>query len=112
MMSLVPTSKLMNAFERRERILREAWVGDAVLNLYARRRILRETGVVDAARFERMTSNHFLATKGEPSEVEAEIGRLYESEGLDSAFSWIEQQLMPLFERQEEKRMRGLTPRR
>jgi hypothetical protein len=112
MMSLVPTSKLMNASEKRQRILEEAWVGDAVLSLYSRRRILRETGVVDAARFERMTSNHFLATKGEPSEVEAEIGRLYENEGLESAFAWIEQHLMPLFERQEQKRMRGFTPRR
>ncbi|MDQ1472194.1 MAG: hypothetical protein QOJ99_3674 [Bryobacterales bacterium] len=111
-MSLVPTSKLMNSSERRQKILEEAWVGDAVLSLYARRRILRETGEVDAARFERMTSNHFLATKGEPSEVEAEIGRLYLNEGLEPAFSWIEQHLMPLFERQEEKRMRGFTPRR
>ena len=78
----------------------------------ARRKILRDTGAVDSARLERMTSNHFLTAKGEPSEVEAEIGRLYENEGLDSAFAWIEQQLMPLFERQEQKRLRGITPRR
>jgi len=53
-----------------------------------------------------MTSNRFLAAFGEPSEVEAELGRLYESQGLEAAFAWIEQKLMPLFDRQEEKRMR------
>lgn len=97
---------------RRQQILEEAWIGDAVLCLYARRRILRETGSVDGERFERMTSNHFLAGLGEPSEVEAGIGRLYETEGLQEAFSWIEQKLMPLFERQEEKRLRAAGLRR
>jgi dsRNA-specific ribonuclease len=51
-----------------------------------------------------MTSNRFLASFGEPSEVEAELGRLYEKEGLEAASSWIEQKLMPLFDRQEKKR--------
>jgi 23S rRNA maturation mini-RNase III len=95
---------------RRQRILEEAWTGDAVLCLYARRRILRETSTVDSARFERMTSNRFLTSLGEPSEVEAEIGRVFEAEGLEKAFAWIEQKLMPLFDRQEEKRMRGRVP--
>jgi dsRNA-specific ribonuclease len=89
---------------RRRKILEQAWVGDAVLCLYARRRILRERGAVDGEKFERMTSNRFLAAFGEPSEVEAELGRLYEREGLEPAFRWIEQKLMPLFDRQEEKR--------
>lgn len=92
--------------------MEEAWVGDAVLCLYARRRILRETGVVDGDRFERMTSNRFLTSKGEASEVEAQIGRIYAGGGLEPAFAWIEEELMPLFERQEEKRMRGLRARR
>ncbi|MES1257586.1 MAG: ribonuclease III domain-containing protein, partial [Acidobacteriota bacterium] len=95
----------MNASLRR-RILEEAWVGDAVLSLYARRRILGEAGSVNSEKFERMTSNRFLAAFGEPSEVEAEIGGRYAEEGLEAAFSWIEQKLMPLFERQEEKRLR------
>ena len=100
--------ELMNAAKvKRRRILEEAWTGDAVLCLYARRRILRETGSVDSATFERMTSNRFLTTLGEPSEVEAEIGRIFEAEGLEKAFIWIEQKLMPLFDRQEEKRRRG-----
>jgi len=94
----------VNASVRRRKILEQAWVGDAVLCLYARSRILRENGAVDGERFERMTSNRFLAAFGEPSEVEAELGRLYEREGLEAAFEWIEQKLMPLFDRQEEKR--------
>jgi hypothetical protein len=105
-MKFMPAPKLGRA-----KILEEAWTGDAVLCLYARRRILRETGSVDSTRFERMTSNRFLATLGEPSEVEAEIGRIFETEGLEKAFAWIEQKLMPLFERQQEKRMRGRAPR-
>jgi 23S rRNA maturation mini-RNase III len=51
----------MTSAERRRRILEEAWVGDAVLALYARLRILRESGGVDAERFQRMTSNQFLS---------------------------------------------------
>jgi hypothetical protein len=76
--------------ERRRQILEEAWVGDAVLCLYARRAILRVIGAVDGERFVQMTSNRFLARFGEPSEVEASIGRIYEREGLEAAFGWIE----------------------
>jgi hypothetical protein len=94
----------VTASARRRKILEQAWVGDAVLCLYARRRILRESEAVDGEKLERMTSNRFLAAFGEPSEVEAELGRFYEREGLEAAFAWIEQKLMPLFERHEEKR--------
>ena len=100
----------MTSAERRRQILEEAWVGDAVLALYARRRILRESGAVDADRFQRMTSNQFLAAFGEPSEVEAEIGRVYEKSGLESAFHFIETRLMQLYDRQEAKRTKGATP--
>ena len=99
----------MSSSDRRRQILEEAWVGDAVLSLYARRRILQEQGMVDAERFKRMTSNQFLAGLGEPSEVEAEIGRVYAAEGLEAAFRFIETRLMPLFERQELKRLRGVN---
>ena len=51
-----------------------------------------------------MTSNQFLSTLAEPSEAEAAIGRVYTEQGLDAAFRWIEEKLMPLFERQEQKR--------
>ena len=90
----------------RERILQEAWIGDAVLSLYTRSRILREQGRVDGAKSIRMTSNRFLSTLGDPSEVEAELGRVYQQEGLDAAFAWIESKIVPLFLKQEAKRER------
>ena len=101
--------EIMARGAQRERILREAWIGDAVLCLYARRKILREDGVTDGPKEERMTSNQFLSAWAEPSEVEAEIGRIYEKEGLEAAFQWIEARLMPLFDRQEAKRARKET---
>ena len=90
----------------REQILKEAWIGDAVLTLYARSRILREDGIADNAKAERMTSNRFLSAISDPSEAEAAIGRVYQSQGLDAAFRWIEDRLMPVFDRQEGKRQR------
>ena len=88
----------------REQILREAWVGDAALCLFAREKILREDGRVDGERYTRMTSNQFLNSLGEPSEVEARFGRIYSAEGLAAAFQWIERELMPMFEKQEANR--------
>jgi hypothetical protein len=64
-----------------ERVMRDqAWVGDAVLALYARRWLLRHTPkkMSDADRqqlFELFVSNQFLSSFGEPSQVEAAIGR-------------------------------------
>ncbi len=80
----------MTSAERRRRILEEAWIGDAVLCLYARRAILRAAGAVEGELLQRMTSNRFLTRFGEASEVEAEIGRIYEREGIEAAFAWIE----------------------
>jgi hypothetical protein len=94
----------MSRKANREQILKDAWIGDAVLCLYARRRILAEDGITDGVKAERMTSNQFLSAIGEPSEVEAQIGRAYESEGLAGAWRWIEERLMPIFEQQEAKR--------
>jgi dsRNA-specific ribonuclease len=93
----------------------DAWIGDAVLALYARLKILREDGRVDGEKCQRLTSNQFLGTLGEPTRVEAQIGRIYAGEGLDAAFTWIEAHLLPLFERQEENRQKRLgtsAPRR
>lgn len=89
-----------------EQIKAEAWVGDAVLTLYARERILRQSGRVDGEQYGRLTSNQFLSALGEPTEVEARLGRVYRNHGLDAAFAWIEQNVLPLFLRQEEKRAR------
>ena len=91
---------------RREQVLKDAWLGDAVLCLYARHRILREDGGIEAAKCTRMTSNQFLGVVGDASQVEAEIGRVYAQDGLDAAFAWIDRKLMPVFERQESKRQR------
>jgi hypothetical protein len=94
---------------RREQILKDAWIGDAVLCLYARRKILREDGATDGPKEERMTSNQFLSGWAEPSETEAEIGRIFEQEGLEAAFQWIEARLMPMFNRQEAKRVKSAS---
>ena len=92
----------------RQRTLQEAWVGDAVLSLYVRAKILREDGKLDGEKCVRMTSNQFLASFGEPSEVEAELGRVYQRDGLAAAFAWIEARLLPKFELQEQKRLKRL----
>jgi hypothetical protein len=89
-------------------LVNEAWVGDAVLSLYVRLKILREDGVLDGPKSVRMTSNQFLGTIGEPTKVEAEIGRVFVSDGLEAAFGFIEERVMPVFARQEEKRLRKL----
>ena len=91
---------------RRDQILKQAWLGDAVLCLFARLRILKEADHIDAAKCTRMTSNQFLSAFGEPSAVEAEIGRVYAAQGLEPAFAWIERKLIPVFEKQEAKRER------
>ena len=83
----------------------KAWVGDAVLTLFAREYILREDGGLDAAKSSRLTSNHFLSAFGEPTAVEARSGQVYEKEGLDAAFAWIASELLPRFEKQEAKRV-------
>lgn len=53
-----------------------------------------------------LTSNEFLATIGNPTAVEAAIGALYESEGLEAAFAWIEREIMPRYEAQRKRRSR------
>jgi len=93
----------------------EAWVGDAVLALYVREWILREKGEMDGEMFVRFTSNDFLKSKGNPTSVEAEIGRVYEQSGLQAGFDWIEEHLYPLFLVKEKNYQRHLAtqvPRR
>lgn len=83
-----------------------AWIGDAVLSLYARGWILREHGAMDGARLTAFTSNQFLSAFGNPTEVEAAIGRVYEESGLTAAFGEIEARLLPVFLAQEKRRAR------
>ncbi len=84
----------------------KAWIGDAVLALYAREWILEQSDISVKERaniFIQMTSNQFLASLGEPTAMEAEIGVVYESEGLQAAFDFIEQKFLPLFIKQRQR---------
>ncbi len=94
--------------DAKTRLGQQAWIGDAVLSLYARLKILRDDGILDGPKCVRMTSNQFLGAVGEPTRVEAEIGRVYEKSGLEAAFGWIETHLIPMFERQEANRLRRM----
>lgn len=85
--------------KRREQEL--AWIGDTVLDLYARTWILENYGTVSGEILRSMTSNQFLACFGNPTSVEARIGVLYREKGMDAAFSWIESELLPLFKKQQ-----------
>jgi dsRNA-specific ribonuclease len=78
----------------------QAWVGDAVLALFAREFVLRERNTMDGEWFTRLTSNDFLSAFGNPTRVEASIGRLYQEGGLDAAFAWMDENLIPLFRKQ------------
>lgn len=75
----------------------EAWIGDAVLALYVRQWILDNHGRMEGEMFVRFTSNEFLKCHGNPTSVEAEIGRVYAADGLQAGFDWIETNLYPKF---------------
>ena len=45
---------------------------------------------MDAEMFARMSSNHFLSALGNPTAVEAKIGRVYQRDGLEAACAHIE----------------------
>jgi dsRNA-specific ribonuclease len=77
-----------------------AWVGDAVLALFARQFVLRERNSMDGEWFTRLTSNDFLSAFGNPTRVEASIGKLYLEGGLESAFEWMNAELLPIFQKQ------------
>lgn len=81
-----------------------AWIGDAVLALFARNWVLGERGSMDGEWFTAMTSNEFLSTFGPPTRVEAGIGRIYREQGLDAAFAWIERELLPSFRKRMARR--------
>ena len=88
--------------KRREQEI--AWIGDTVLDLFARSWILREKGKLCGKTLIGMTSNQFLACFGNPTTIEAKIGSIYQIEGLDAAFTWIETELLPLFLKQDRNR--------
>lgn len=95
---------MIAAVSRKDEELREereaAWIGDAVLALFARSFVLRERKAMDGEWFTRLTSNEFLSSFGNPTRVEASIGKLYREEGIDAAFAWMESHLLPVFRKQ------------
>jgi dsRNA-specific ribonuclease len=97
-------SKKKDPARRKEQ--EQAWIGDTILDLFARKWILEHHGTVCGEQLRRMTSNQFLACFGNPTSVEAKIGRIYLDSGEEEAFAWIEAELLPLYLRQEKKEKR------
>jgi dsRNA-specific ribonuclease len=84
-----------------------AWVGDALLALYAREWLLQQgvpPGESRGELFTHFTSNQFLSALGDPTRIEAKIGLVYREEGKDAAFLFISEVILPLFLRQMQKR--------
>ena len=81
-----------------------AWLGDAVLTLFARAYSLHEGLGMNPLTIAAMTSNQILSWFGNPTKVEAELGRIYADQGLPAAFTKIETDLLPLFLKQWKKR--------
>lgn len=76
-----------------------AWTGDAVLALWMRELMLVNGLGPDAQRgelFKYFTSNQFLSGFGRPTEVEAEVGCLYNEQGLEGAFAYLNERLLPV----------------
>ncbi|MBV9391861.1 MAG: hypothetical protein JOY96_08220 [Verrucomicrobia bacterium] len=73
----------------------EAWIGDAVLTLFVRSWLMKtRSKTIDprerAALFELFVSNQFLSSFGEPTRVEAKVGRIYREHGLQESFRHLE----------------------
>ncbi|MFQ3585060.1 MAG: ribonuclease III domain-containing protein [Cyanobacteriota bacterium] len=103
----------------------KAWLGDAVLSLFARQWLLGlpqkkplpfpsppSCDLTRTELFTWITSNQFLSAFGDPTRVEAEIGLLYENEGLQAAFVHIQEHLLPLFLKQVNNRSKALRTSR
>ena len=89
-----------------------AWIGDAVLALWAREKVLRERGELVTEMFLQLTGNAFLQTIARPTQVEAEIGAVYQRSGLATAFAYIEARILPVYESQAASRRRKAQKRR
>ena len=97
--------------DKRAQLKDEAWIGDAVLGLFARQWLLQHPELEKQSSrqelFAQLTSNQFLASFGEPTAVEAKIGRHYQAQGLESAFNELETTLIPHFKKQIAKKTLG-----
>ena len=53
-----------------------------------------------------MTSNRFLACLGEPTAMEARIGDIYQTEGLETAFAYIKKHFFLYLKSKDEIKLR------
>ena len=72
-----------------------AWIGDAVLGLVAREWILERGKGLDGEMHRLVTSNDFLRNFGHPTLVEAELGVLFQKDGLDAVRNRFREVIMP-----------------
>ena len=89
-----------------ETVRNQAWIGDAVLSLYVREWLSPRMDRMVPDRnelYELFTSNQFLSGFGEPTAVEAEIGRIYLEKGLPAAFAHIQARFGERFMRMARK---------
>ncbi len=93
-----------------------AWIGDAILALYARKWILKQSSIQAKERasvFQSMTTNEFLSHWGEPTQVESRIGKIFEEDGFEKAMHYIEANLLPIvIKRQKQKKQPGRYQRK
>jgi len=89
-----------------------AWIGDAVLALFARQHVLTRLGRIDTPAFLDLTSNGFLSSLARPTRIEAEIGVVYNRDGLAAAFAYIEARLLPIWRTQQARRTRQRSHQR
>ena len=73
----------------------EAWLGDAVLALLVRDWLLKTLGTTDGELQSLVTSNHFLSRFGQPTAVEAALGRLWRDHGYTAAESEFREKFLP-----------------
>ena len=85
----------------------DAWIGDAVLSVYARTRVLREQGKISANDERLLVSNRIINSYAQPTKTEALIGRRFRESGFDAAMLWIRENLEPVWAKQTEKRMKA-----
>ena len=78
-----------------------AWLGDAVLALWAREWLERNGRGYEQDAFSRMTSNQFLNAFGQPDTVEAWIGSTFKEQGYEATRELLNTHLIPVFLRQE-----------
>lgn len=72
-----------------------AWIGDAALALVAREWLLEIGRGLDGEIHKVVTSNDFLRNFGHPTKVEAELGIIFRTDGIDAVRARFREQLLP-----------------